>query len=308
MAFGETHRPGWAGAAELTCNGSDCWLVTPASTGWGPVAQVTNGIMCLDASSWNLQRPNLNALSTGWHNETFIYNVDLHCRLKTQWRYLKTESFINLGHVRVLIAVMERAKQLQFFFIIGSSLNYLTCLALYLCLAVTHRQLNNSWRATTEGERRCGPHDSHAFRKHCCEQSKIPETNGPCLWSMLHVCHIVWPQNDFRSVASDMTLLLLKHISQCLFVRVCLCGVCLRKALISFQPSCSHHHLLLPLLVSLPPFSPYQMKKIIITTSDLKWTPAEVLMFCLWLQRWHWRCDLPTLRGSVNEWWMLYYK
>lgn len=195
-----------------------------------------------------------------------------------------------------------------FFFITGSSLNYLTCLALYLCLAVTHRQLNNSWRATTEGERRCGPHDSHAFRKHCCSQSKIPETNGPCLWSMLHVCHIVWLQNDFKSVASDMTLLLLKHISQCFFVRVCLCAVCLCKALISFQPSCSHHHLLLPLLVSLPPFSPYQMVKIIITTSDLKWMPAEVLMFCLWLQQWHWRCDLPTLRGSVNEWWMLYYK
>lgn len=293
MAFGETHRPGWAGAAELTCNGSDCWLVTPASTGWGPVAQVTNGIMCLDASSWNLQRPNLNALSTGWHDETFIYNVDLHCRLQTRWRYLKTESFINLRHVRVLIAVMERAKQLQFFFITGSSLNYLTRLALYLCLAVTHRQLNNSWRATTEGERRCGPHDSHAFRKHCCQQSEIPETNGPCLWSMLHVCHIVWPQNDFRSVASDMTLLFLKHLS---VWRLPLQSPDQFPALL-FPPSSAPSS----------PFSPYQMKKIIITTSDLKRTPAEVLMFCLWLQRWHWRCDLPTLRGSV-QWWMLYYK
>lgn len=164
-----------------------------------------------------------------------------------------------------------------------------------------------------EGDNRRGKkiadHTPHMrLESAAASKAKIPETNGPCLWSMLHVCHLyghkmtsdqLYP--TWRCFYSSTS-----H-SASLSVCVCVASASANPWSVSSPPVptivCSFLSLFLSLLSVR-----IRWKKIIITTSDLKWIAAEVLMFCLWLQRWHWRCDLAVLRGSANGWWALHYK
>lgn len=135
----------------------------------GQSIRLPTRIMCLDAS-WNLRRRNLNTLSTGLDAMKHLFTSVTWTADCRQWKIFEKQSrSSSVGRICVLMSQWCRKKQNSVSFSIsGSSLNYLTCLALYLCLAVTHRRLNNSWRATTAGERRCEPCDSDTFRRQRC--------------------------------------------------------------------------------------------------------------------------------------------